>query len=98
MIHTVTLALLLLSWRDRSTNETEFVIERAAMRRCAWVEVARVPADVTSYLDTGSGMLRPCYRVRATNEAGSSKPSPARCEWEVRKRPKGPMPRCWGVW
>jgi hypothetical protein len=69
---------LTLTWSDNSMNETGFAIERAptpatATAPTTWTEIARVPANTTTYRDTGlpEGTLF-WYRIRAFNTAGSS--------------------------
>jgi hypothetical protein len=61
-----------LAWRDNSSNETAFRIERKTGGG-SFVEIRAVAADVTTYLNTA---LAPettyAYRVRAYNPAGSS--------------------------
>jgi hypothetical protein len=66
-----------LGWKDNSTNETAFVIERCAGRGCtSFVEVARTGAGAVAWIDTG--LLRRqvyTYRVRAIGTSGSSAPT-----------------------
>jgi hypothetical protein len=63
-----------LAWRDASSNETGFALERCYGAKCtAFVQIATVGANVTSYSDTTlprSGTYR--YRVRAFNTSGNS--------------------------
>jgi hypothetical protein len=64
-----------LSWRDNSTTETGFIVERST-GGSAFTEVARLGANARSYTD--SGLVRNLtysYRVRAFNAAGVSSPS-----------------------
>lgn len=63
-----------LVWRDNSTNETSFVVERSTSSSFANpVTVATLPANATTFTNGG---LQPrttyFYRVRAANSAGSS--------------------------
>jgi hypothetical protein len=62
-----------LAWTDNSTNETGFVIERAASISGPWTQAGSVPANTTNYADTtvscGASYY---YRVKAYNDAGSS--------------------------
>src|SRR2546426_3519322 len=63
-----------LTWSDNATTEDGFRIERCQGAGCsAFVEIATVPANVTTYQDTG---LTPgasySYHVRAYNAAGTS--------------------------
>lgn len=61
-----------LTWNDRSSNESGFVIERAVDPE-SWIRIATLPANSTSYLDrsidSGQQYL---YRIRAFNATGSS--------------------------
>jgi alpha-tubulin suppressor-like RCC1 family protein len=61
-----------LTWADRSSNEQGFRIERK-IGSAAWVEIAQVGANTTSFASTG---LMPNttyrYRVRAFNTGGTS--------------------------
>jgi hypothetical protein len=66
-----------LTWTDRSTNETQFVVQRCTGLSCtAYTEIARVGANTTTWTNTGltSGQYY-SYRVRALNAAGLSTPS-----------------------
>jgi len=63
-----------LIWRDNSSNEDGFKIERCAGMNCTnFAEIARVPANTTRYDDVG---LVPqswySYRLRAFNSVGDS--------------------------
>ena len=61
-----------LTWTDASTNEDEFVVERAAAEG-DFAEVARVVFDANQHHDAtlpGPGTYR--YRVGASNAAGVS--------------------------
>lgn len=67
---------LILSWRDNSSNETGFAVERAAGTgdaSAAWTVVASLGPNVQTWTDTG---LPPgqtfAYRVRAFNASGFS--------------------------
>lgn len=66
-----------LTWTDNSPNEALFNVERKA-EACAaailtFAEIATVTANVTTFNDAlvTEGVTY-CYRVRATNSAGSS--------------------------
>lgn len=65
-----------LIWKDNSTNEEGFKIERVAKGGAAWTQVATVGANVTNFTDSG---LKPgttyYYHVKAYNWVGSSKSS-----------------------
>ena len=66
-----------LNWKDNSSNETGFVIQRCtetgkgSTRTCTYADRATIGANTTSYSETaGSGTFR--YRVRGFNDRGSS--------------------------
>lgn len=62
-----------LSWRDNSTNEQGFKIERRTGTTGTFIQLALVGANVTSYTDSGlADGTTYCYRVRAFNHAGES--------------------------
>lgn len=71
-------ATLNLNWKDTSTNESGFRIER--LNGANYVQIASVGANVQTYTDSGltSGSTY-CYRVRAFNAAGSSETTDAAC-------------------
>jgi hypothetical protein len=61
------------TWRDNSSNEQNFQVERWSSSSNAYVRIATVGANVTSYRDTGRTSGRTYYyRVRATNAYGNS--------------------------
>lgn len=61
-----------LSWQDRSSNETEFVIE-AASPVSGFARVATAPADATAAAIDGLAPGTPyTFRVRARNAGGAS--------------------------
>jgi len=61
-----------LTWQDAASDETDYLVERSP-DGAAWIELASLPANTTTYLDTS---LTPdasyTYRVRAANAAGNS--------------------------
>jgi hypothetical protein len=65
-----------ITWRDTSTEETGFTIERREGSDTTWQDVTAAKADQTSY---GDDNLSPAttytYRVTAFNAAGASTPS-----------------------
>jgi hypothetical protein len=62
-----------LSWRDMSSTETGFRIERKIGIGGTYSEITTVGADATSYSDTGlSASTTYYYRVRAYNAIGNS--------------------------
>lgn len=66
-------SLVILSWRDNSNDEIGFRIERKTGSSGAWVQIATVGANVTTYGDTGvlPDTLH-SYRVRSFNAGGAS--------------------------
>jgi subtilisin family serine protease len=61
-----------LNWTDNSSNEIGFRIERRT-ETGSYIEIATLPANVTSYSDTGlTESTRYYYRIRAYNGAGYS--------------------------
>lgn len=66
---------ILITWIDNSDFELGYIIERANRDSEDWTEIARTPADSTSYLDTTvePGVAH-TYRVSAYNEEGVSAP------------------------
>lgn len=74
MINFVLAAQLTLTWTDNSTNENGFIIERApGTTNLVFTEVARVAANVTSYVDSNLPTNTTyTYRVAAFNNAGNS--------------------------
>lgn len=79
-----------LTWKDNSNNETSFVIERcdqifrdtqsakmAVSCRGVWKTVGTVGASITTYVDdTVTANQTYIYRVKATNQFGSSAYTP----------------------
>ena len=64
---------VVLSWRDNSTNETGFRVQRRLDVSGAWIEIGTTAADATTYSDRGlspSATYR--YRVQAFNNTESS--------------------------
>jgi hypothetical protein len=62
-----------LSWTDNSDNETGFVIERSESSGSGFSTLATLPADSTSYSDTGLPMgATYFYQVYATNGTDTS--------------------------
>jgi len=61
-----------LSWNDGSTNESGFIVKRS-LDGVSWSQVADLPADSTSYSDSGlAGDTTYYYRVSAYNLNGTS--------------------------
>lgn len=66
-----------LSWRDNSSDETSFRVERKTNAAGAWGTIATLAADTTTHTDTGpftQGNVY-YYRVTALGSAGDSVPS-----------------------
>jgi len=62
-----------LTWKDNSTSESGFKIERKKGSSGSWSQIATVGAGVTSYNDTGlTANTYYVYRVRAYNSSGNS--------------------------
>ena len=62
-----------LTWKDKSTNETGFKIERSTSSTTGFVQIATVGTNVTSFTDTGLARSTTYYyRVRAYNSGGNS--------------------------
>lgn len=55
-----------IGWNDNQMGETEYGVERAQLDLLNWTEIARLPADASSFLDTNieCGQIY-IYRVRA---------------------------------
>jgi len=66
---------ILITWEDTSDYELGYIIERSELSLIEWLEIARVPANTTSYFDTDiiPGVAY-SYRVSAYNENGISDP------------------------
>jgi predicted phage tail protein len=85
----ISCSCIALNWRDNSTNESGFKIERCQGSGCSnFAQIAQVGANVTSYNDTTvTAGVSYSYRVRAFNTAGNSAysntatatPSPSPC-------------------
>ncbi|MHB1455501.1 MAG: fibronectin type III domain-containing protein [Armatimonadota bacterium] len=62
-----------LIWKDNSSNESGFRIERSLRSGSMFTLITTVGADVTTYTDSGlSASRRYYYRVQAVNSAGKS--------------------------
>jgi hypothetical protein len=63
-----------LSWNDNSNNETSFIVERSTTGSGGpFSSIVTLDANATSYANTGlNEQIEYCYRVYATNGAGSS--------------------------
>ncbi|MBN1673845.1 MAG: fibronectin type III domain-containing protein [Kiritimatiellae bacterium] len=62
-----------LTWRDNSSDETEFKLDRRASGAATWARIATLAANATSYTDSGlpAGTTY-YYQVSAANTAGDS--------------------------
>ena len=61
------------TWTDKSTDETQFVIERKVDSDAAWTQIDTVPANTTTYTDQPpSSASEVFYRVKAKNNNGNS--------------------------
>lgn len=64
---------IVLNWTDNSSNENNFILQRALSLNGNYTTIASLAANTTTY--TNSGLIngkRYYYRVRATNAAGNS--------------------------
>src|SRR5712691_4791460 len=75
-----TAAQLTLTWKNNSTNESGFKIERKTGTSGTYAQVATVGVNVTSYIDSSLATgTTYCYQVRAFNSPGDSTPSNEAC-------------------
>jgi hypothetical protein len=64
---------LTLTWTDNSVNETGFKLERSPNGSTGWALITTVPANLTTYTNTGLTPATPYfYRLSATNADGDS--------------------------
>lgn len=70
---------LILSWKDNSSNEDGFVIQRSpGIGAPVWAEVARVGPNIQTWTDTGlPNATAFSYRVAAYNAGGTSAYTPS---------------------
>ena len=79
-------AQLHLTWRDNSSDENGFIIERRTKGDEKFVQIATQGANVTSYTDSDvTAGTTYCYRVRAFNAVGSSPYSQEFCATPTEK-------------
>ena len=61
-----------LTWRDRSTNEESFEVQRSALPTSGFVTIQALPPDTESYTDNGTeNNTSYFYRIAAINSAGT---------------------------
>ncbi|MBP9695123.1 MAG: fibronectin type III domain-containing protein [Candidatus Magasanikbacteria bacterium] len=73
VLSNVTDSSITLTWRDRSSDETGFVVQRRFGRTGSFSDVATVNANIVTYVDSGlSANQYYGYRVRAVNSRGDS--------------------------
>lgn len=66
-----------LIWKDNSSNESGFILERSLTQANGYAAIATLQPDSTSYDDSGlTTEATYFYRVKATNSAGDSTYSP----------------------
>lgn len=64
---------IVLTWKDNSTNEAQFILERSSGNSSNFVVLATLDADSKDYTDNSvSAATKYYYRVKATNLGGSS--------------------------
>jgi len=64
---------ILVQWEDRSDNELAFLLERSLSEAGAYVQIVELPANTTSYEDTGlSAETGYYYRLRARTAQDTS--------------------------
>jgi len=64
---------LTLTWQDNSSNEDNFQVERKTGTGGTYSQIATLPANITSYLDTSvTKGVTYCYRTRAANSSITS--------------------------
>jgi len=69
-------SLVKLRWEDRAANETYYLIERLEGDSDHWEQLALLPADTTSFVDTNVvAYVTYSYRITAGNDFGLA-PSP----------------------
>jgi PDZ domain len=71
---------LQLSWRDNSSDEDGFLIERKIGQAGAYVHLVTLPPNTVTYVDTSvqEGVIY-CYRVKAFKAASHSDPTDEAC-------------------
>lgn len=67
------------TWKDNSTNEDGFRVERASAPGGPWTEAATTAANATSLSMTGTREQQICARVIAFIATGASTPAPPDC-------------------
>jgi hypothetical protein len=65
---------IVLTWQDNTSTESGFVVQRS-IAQTPFVEIARVPANMVTYTDTGLAAGSYRYRVLAYDATSSSAPS-----------------------
>ena len=61
-----------LSWSDNSTSETNFVVARSSGATGPFTTIAQLPANTTTYTDSGIDFATYYYYVHAVNATGDS--------------------------
>ena len=64
-------ASVLIEWKDRSNNESGFIVESRLFSEKDFTEIGKLPADSVEFLADSDGKMR-CYRVGAFNRAGTN--------------------------
>jgi murein DD-endopeptidase MepM/ murein hydrolase activator NlpD len=62
-----------LNWSDNAINETGYSVERATLPGGPWAQIATANSNATNHADSGlTASSTYFYRVRATNDSGTS--------------------------
>jgi fibronectin type 3 domain-containing protein len=67
------------SWKDNSTNEDGFRVERAGSAAGPWTQVAATPANTTLWYLSAAREQQVCVRIIAFSAAGASLPAAPDC-------------------
>ncbi len=89
LVSTTSSTAITLTWKDNSTNETSFKVERR-IGNAGWSPIGSQSTNLNFYNDTNlSASTEYCYRVRASNASGDSGPSNEACATTT-AAPEGP--------
>ena len=80
-----------LAWTDNSSTEANFIVARSSSVGGPYTDIATLPANTTSYSNTGlAGGVTYCYVVRAVNIGGPSANSAEACAMTLPYAPAAP--------